>query len=216
MIPIASTLVADPPWRFGDRLPGASRGAEKNYSVLTTEDLCALRIPPVENDALLFLWRVSAMQQDALDVVRAWGFEPMSEIVWIKLTKGAAERRLRQPFTIPAGLSEAEAVELVFEHVASLQFGMGRYVRHSHETCLIAARGRGKDLIRHLTQRSVFFAPVGEHSEKPEKFFRIVEGLSKPPFVELFARKKRPGWTCLGDEIGFKLEVGSPRPRRVR
>src|SRR5688500_14613398 len=106
-------LVADPPWSFGDKLPGAGRGAEKHYDVLSVDDICAFAVPPTEPDALLFLWRVSSQQEEALRVVRAWGFKPHSEIVWDKLTVGG------KPF-----------------------FGMGRIVRGSHETCIIATKGR--------------------------------------------------------------------------
>ena len=44
---LPSTLVADPPWRFDDSLPGKSRGAEKNYRTMTVEEICAYPLPPV-------------------------------------------------------------------------------------------------------------------------------------------------------------------------
>lgn len=77
-------------------------------------------------------------------------------------------------------------------------FGMGRIVRAEHETCLIATSGRPDINIHNV--RSTFDAPVGRHSEKPEEFYQIVESLSPGPYVELFARRQRPGWTCLGKE----------------
>jgi N6-adenosine-specific RNA methylase IME4 len=77
-------------------------------------------------------------------------------------------------------------------------FGMGRTVRAEHETCLIATRGRPQVLSRSV--RSVFEAPVGRHSAKPAEFFSIVEQLCSGPYVELFARQQRPGWTALGLE----------------
>jgi N6-adenosine-specific RNA methylase IME4 len=108
-----STIVADPPWRFDDKLPGESRGAENNYPVLSVADICNFELPPLANDCRLFLWRVASMQQEALDVMKAWGFELKTEIVWRKLTK--------------TGLP---------------WFGMGRTVRASHEVCLIGVRGK--------------------------------------------------------------------------
>jgi N6-adenosine-specific RNA methylase IME4 len=83
----------------------------------------------------------------------------------------------------------------------------GRIIRAEHETCLVAKRGRVDVLDRSI--RSTFCAPdgifeakVGEHSEKPEFFYKeIVEKLTPGPYVELFARRKRPGWTCLGDQV---------------
>lgn len=205
MLPIARVITADPSWLFDDALPGATRGASKQYTCMTARDIARLKIPPVEPDALLFLWRVSSMVSEALDVCRAWGFTPKSEIVWVKLTKGSGERALPKDVTFPAGTRLDAVVDQVFAHHAPLHFGMGRYVRASHETCIVATRGRARGLLKHLGQRSVFFAPVGAHSEKPEAFFRIVEGLSDGPYVELFARRARPGWTCIGSDLGHTL-----------
>jgi N6-adenosine-specific RNA methylase IME4 len=173
----ARVLVADPPWSFGDKLPGASRGAEKNYRVLTLDDICRFELPPLLDDSLLLLWRVSSQVEEAYRVVRAWGFEPKSEIVWRKLTKNGKPH-----------------------------FGMGRYVRAAHETCVVARRGRFKP--KSMSVRSVFDgldvfeAKVGEHSEKPDEFYRLVEELAEGPYAELFARKVRPGWQQYGDELG--------------
>lgn len=127
------------------------------------------QLPEIAPDARLFLWRVSAMQEEALEVMRAWGFIPKSELVWIKNTKSS-----------------------------KLWFGMGRTVRMSHEICLIGQRGHPEILSHSI--RSVFEAPYTRHSGKPEIFFDYVEKLSPGPYLELFARRQRPGWTCLGDE----------------
>lgn len=163
-------LVADPPWAPRDKLPGRGRGAAKHYDVLTTSEIMAFALPPLAEDAILFLWRLSSMPQDGLDVVHAWGFTPKSEIVW---------RKTRAPS-------------------GKMHFGMGRYVRASHETCIVATRGHYK--VASKSVRSVFDAPLGRHSQKPEAFFDLVELLAAGPYVELFARRARPGWTCLGDQ----------------
>jgi N6-adenosine-specific RNA methylase IME4 len=167
----ARVIVADPPWAFGDKLPGKSRGAAKNYPVLTVAQIGAFQMPcPIADDAWLFLWRVSSQVEEAYRVVRAWGFTPKTEIVWEKLTTG--------------GLT---------------WFGMGRYVRASHESCIVAVRGRVRPKSRSV--RSLFHAEAGRHSQKPEAFFDLVEELTDGPYVELFARRKRPGWICVGDEV---------------
>jgi hypothetical protein len=106
---------------------------------------------------------------------------------------------------------------------------MGHYTRASHETCVIATRGSFK--VADRATRSVFTAPVGKHSEKPAEFFALVEKLcgakgdqneteNGGPFVELFARKPRPGWHCFGDELpsGYvwtPKTVGEPAPCTV-
>jgi N6-adenosine-specific RNA methylase IME4 len=168
------TVVADVPWRFNDSLPGKSRGASRNYATLPLAEIKSFLADRPEiviaPDALLFFWRVSAMVPEAYEVVEAWGFKAKSEIVWSKKTASGLQH-----------------------------FGMGRFVRAAHETCIIAKRGGAA--VRDKSVRSVFEAPTGRHSEKPDEFFRIVERLGEGPFLELFGRKRRPGWTVLGDEI---------------
>lgn len=80
-----------------------------------------------------------------------------------------------------------------------------RTLRAEHETCLVATRGKPKPLSRSV--RSTFEAPAGRHSAKPDAFYKLVETLAPGPWVELFARRQRAGWTCYGNE----LEVAQPR-----
>lgn len=172
-----SVLVADPPWSFNDSLPGRARGAGKHYRCLSLGDIERFPLPMLADDALLFLWRVASMQDEALRVMKAWGFgAPKSEVVWVKLRKDADP--------------------------GSPLIGMGRYVRNAHETCLIGARGRGLRLIEDHGVPSVIQAPRGVHSAKPAAFYDLVDRLCPSARkVELFARRHRPGWTCLGDEL---------------
>lgn len=163
-------LVADPPWPFRDSLPGRSRGAGKNYNLLTLEEIQKFKLPTMKFNSWLFLWRVSSMQEEALKVVRTWGFTPKAELVWNKLTS--------------KGLN---------------WFGMGHYLRASHESCIVAIRGRVVPRVRNI--RSTFADTSLGHSRKPEMFYNIVEKLSDGPYCELFARRKREGWDCFGDEI---------------
>lgn len=164
------TLTSDPPWKFGDALPGHGRGAQKHYALLSVDELCRFPLPPLASDCRLFLWRVASMQEEALAVMRAWGFALKAEIVWKKLTT-----------------------------TGKRHFGMGRTVRMEHEVCLIGVRGRPPVLSHSV--RSVFEAPVGRHSEKPDEFYRVVESLSPGPYAELFARRRRRGWTVFGNEL---------------
>jgi N6-adenosine-specific RNA methylase IME4 len=161
-------LVADPGWRFDDTL--GWRGAQANYQTMSLTSIMKFELPPLTDDATLFLWRVASMQGEALAVVRAWGFVCKSELVWLKRTKYG--RRW---------------------------FGMGHHVRNEHETCLICTRGQPRT--RSHSIRSTFEAPFVRHSEKPEKFYQIVEQLREGPYVEIFARRPRAGWTCLGNEV---------------
>lgn len=168
-------LVADPPWKFTDALPGKRRGAVKHYACLSLAEIMAFELPRMAADSLLFLWRVAAMQEEALQVARAWGFAPKAEIVWEKETDSGKQA-----------------------------FGMGHYVRNSHESALICTRGSPKILSHSI--RSSFRAPIGRHSAKPERFYDLVEQMIGGPYVELFARRQRAGWTCYGNELSEAAE----------
>lgn len=77
-------------------------------------------------------------------------------------------------------------------------FGPGYWYRASVETILLARRPGAPAIRTH--ERNVFEAPRGKHSAKPEAFQDHVERHFPGPYVELFARRERSGWTCLGDE----------------
>lgn len=172
-----NVVVADPPWRCGDSL--GPRGAEANYRTMPTVDICSMQLPPIADNAWLFMWRLSSMQQDALDVVNAWGFTVKSELVWYKTT---ANKRA--------------------------WFGMGHYTRAAHETCLVCTRGSVHPYNRNVRDTFRARVPREEgkylHSGKPNYFFGLVSSLVGPDTnrVELFGRRLRPGWTVLGNEVG--------------
>lgn len=60
---------------------------------------------------------------------------------------------------------------------------------------------RGRFELRELGLNIGFQAPRGDHSEKPEAFYELVERASFEPWVELFARRGRANWTVWGDEM---------------
>lgn len=195
--PLYRVVAADPPWEFEDSLPGAGRGAEKHYRVAPHDRIMRMQLPALADDCHLFLWRVSAMVEEAYQVVRAWGFIPKSEIVWRKTTTKGKRH-----------------------------FGMGRHVRAEHETCIIAVRGRPKvidrstrstfdapdltdydDPLHEATESSVLVAEASRvHSRKPQEFYDLVGRLCPGPYLELFGRAARPGWDVIGDQV-----PGAPR-----
>lgn len=183
-----SVVVADPPWAFGDKLPG-TRGAESHYPCMSVDDLCKLTLPPLADDALLFLWKVAAMTEEALAVMHMWGFNLKTEMVWVKCKKDVHDT----------------------DTVSDLAFGLGHYTRAAHETCIIATRGKASKLIVNKAIRSVFFAPREAHSKKPEMFYDLVEAMTggEGPYLELFARRQRIGWNCMGYDTGVELKVST-------
>lgn len=78
-------------------------------------------------------------------------------------------------------------------------FGLGTYFRGQTEHVLFGVRGSLPSLRNDVG--TVFSAPKGRHSEKPDQFYEIVESCSPGPWLEMFARKKRNGWTGWGAEV---------------
>lgn len=170
-------ICADPPWSFNDRLPGKGRGAAKHYGTLPVGQICGFIYDGREPRF--------PIADDAL--LFLWRVASMqSEALDVVRWWG---------FTL-----KSEIVWVKKTATGKRHFGMGRYTRAEHEVCLIASRG--KNIIRDHAVRSVFDAPVGRHSEKPEAFYDLVERLAPGPYLELFARRHRPGWTCDGNELG--------------
>jgi len=78
-------IYADPPWQFDNA--GFTQSAASHYPTMSTEEICNMEIPDIsEKDAILFLWATNAMLQDALLVMKSWGFEYKSNMVWTKLS----------------------------------------------------------------------------------------------------------------------------------
>lgn len=82
---------------------------------------------------------------------------------------------------------------------AKSQMGIGNYWRVSHEICLLGVRG---SLPFHdHAQMSWREWPRTRHSAKPHEMYDIIEKVSPGPYLELFARQQRDGWTSWGNEI---------------
>ena len=212
-------ITADPPWQFSDRLKmgKVKRGAESQYPTL---NLQAIKDMPVEGvakkDAVLVLWVPGSLLQEGLDVMSAWGFNQKQVHVWVKVKKSPLDS-MRRSIPLPkiSDIKENpvglfKGLKLYINSVMSsfklenvLAFGMGRLFRQTHEISLVGTRGNIYDKLKNKSQRSVHFGPVLKHSEKPEDIQEMLEimfpGTSK---LELFARRKRDGWMCLGNESG--------------
>lgn len=79
-------IIADPPWAFtsnSDDNPG--RNAKRHYPCMKLADICALPVKEVAaKDALLLLWVTAPFAELAFEVVHAWGFKYVSQVVWTK------------------------------------------------------------------------------------------------------------------------------------
>jgi len=175
--PPARVLVADPPWKHRDKL--GKRGAAANYQTMSTEEICQLDLPPLAREHVLLLWRLGNMQQDALNVCRAWQFQDVAEVIWEKLrpcqTCAATGRvdvvRIDElPEVIVPGSDNrcpacrgARGVRIVDDELGELpaHIGMGTTVRNVHEVAIIARPigGRAPERL-HADVRSSFAAPM--------------------------------------------------------
>ena len=188
-------VLADPPWKYRDKLAmtpetegqhHVARSAEEVYrTVMTTDEICALGDDypnilgqEIAHDAVLWLYVTCPflLNGDGARVCRAWGFQPKQLWTWVK------------------GRISDDAV------VGAL--GMGHYMRVDTEHLILATRGHASKLVQsHGLRNYVIVEPKGEHSEKPEEMYALIEQLSSGPRVEFFARKHRLGWDAVGDEL---------------
>jgi N6-adenosine-specific RNA methylase IME4 len=169
-------ILADPPWRFRSwSARGTGRNAVSHYDCLDFEALAALPVADLAaDDCALFLWAVDPLLPRALDLITRWGFEFKTvAFYWIKLN--GATRRDADYFT-----------------------GLGYWTRANPEQCLLATRGRpkrrAKDVKRLVVEKR------REHSRKPDCIRERIERLMAGPYLELFARASRDGWTTWGRE----------------
>lgn len=180
------------------------------------------RMAPIADDAILFCWRLASMQTDALEVARSWGFTDKTEIVWAKYRPCVDCRGAGSGVDGLGGKYRAGGGRWPREWICDLcdgtgcgtpWFGMGHYARAAHETCLVATRGKMTQHIKAKNVRSVLHAPVpwdwtknrAIHSAKPEAFYTdVVQKMVGGPYLELFGRARRRGWTVLGNQVGAR------------
>jgi len=75
-------VYADPPWRY-DFSKSDNRAIENQYPTMEVSDICKLKVPSAEN-SILFLWGTAPKLLEALEVMKAWGFEYKTNAVWDK------------------------------------------------------------------------------------------------------------------------------------
>lgn len=91
------------------------------------------------------------------------------------------------------------------------RFGMGKYLRQQTEHLLFGTRGRAP--VKFKGQGTWMYAPLQDHSHKPEEQYAVIERLSHGPYLELFARRRQPGWHVWGNEIDADITIpGYPVP----
>lgn len=178
-------ILADPAWHFKSwSQKGNGRSAAQHYQTLSVDDICALPVGQVAADnSVLFLWAIDSMLPEAIRVGQAWGFTYKTvAFTWVKQVNSRTE-----PNFIPTSADY------------HWHMGMGYWTRANPEMCLLFTCGKPKRIAKGIRQLVV--APVRKHSQKPDAIYTRIESLVQGRYLELFARKKRPNWTSLGNEI---------------
>lgn len=187
------TVMADPPWNFrswvANANPQSDRSAERHYRTMSFDEIAALPVKDVvAKNSHLFLWTTGPFLMKAKEIGRAWGFKYSSSgFVWMKLKRSVGKDQLQM-------ISLAELPR--FLHV-----GMGHTTRKNVEFCLLFRRGNAKRLDRSVQEAII--APVREHSRKPDEAFERALRYAAGPYLELFSREERDGWTTWGNEKGL-------------
>ncbi|HWU45707.1 MAG TPA: MT-A70 family methyltransferase [Humibacter sp.] len=175
------TVLADPPWRFANRT-GKVAPEHRRLDRYSTMDLDAIKALPVNEvvakDAHLYLWVPNALLPEGIAVMEAWGFRYVSNVIWAKRRKDGG----------PDGR------------------GVGFYFRNVTEILLFGVRGSMRTLPPARSQVNMIETRKREHSRKPDEQYPFIEACSPGPFLEMFSRHARKGWTLWGDEADEDLE----------
>ncbi|TAL78383.1 MAG: S-adenosylmethionine-binding protein [Beijerinckiaceae bacterium] len=171
-----STILADPPWRFQNRT-GKMAPEHRRLTRYGTMDLPEIAALPVDTAAAgvahLYLWVPNALLPEGIQVMKAWGFEYKTNIIWHKVRKDGG----------PDGR------------------GVGFYFRNVTELVLFGIRGKNARTLAPGRRQVNFLATQKrEHSRKPDELYDIIEACSPGPYLELFARGTRPKWFGWGNQ----------------
>lgn len=182
-------ILADPPWHFqawysgGKRIKNGKvtydRAATKHYQTMKEQDICALPVRELAaENCVLFLWICWPTLEQSLRVMDAWGFVYKTcAFAWMK--------------------GNARQIEL-FDDDIKPDMLLGYWTRSNSEVCLLGTIGNPK---RNATDvRQGIMEPRREHSRKPDGIHQRIMRLCSGPYLELFARQKRPGWTTWGNQ----------------
>jgi len=94
------------------------------------------------------------------------------------------------------------------------RIGLGQYLRNATEHLILGTKGSAP--VKFRAQPTWMFAPLQEHSHKPEEQYAVIERISDGPYLELFARRRpqsKADWSVWGDEVDADIAIpGYPVP----
>jgi N6-adenosine-specific RNA methylase IME4 len=169
------TILADPPWRFANRTGKVAPEHKRldRYGTMELDEIKALPVGDVAaKNAHLYLWVPNALLPEGIDVMKAWGFRYVSNVIWAKRRKDGG----------PDGR------------------GVGFYFRNVTEPILFGVRGSMRTLAPARSTVNMIETRKREHSRKPDEQYDLIESCSPGPYLEMFARYAREGWSAWGNE----------------
>lgn len=190
--PPYSVILADPPWRYSCWSDSKNGAQAAQYDGMKLEELEALAGPVKgwadAESCVLFLWTTWPKLNEGIDLLNAWGFRYVTGFPWIK--------------TVPSN--------------GTIRRGNGFWAMQASEPFLIGVTGKPRRMRKNPVigllsgVPPVFYAPRTRHSKKPEELQTWIERMLPDATrrLELFARRIRPGWDCIGLDTGWHI---SPR-----
>lgn len=169
------TILIDPPWRFVNRTGkmAPEHRRLRRYATLSFDEIAVLPVGALAApQSHLYLWCPNALLAEGLRIMQVWGFTYKTNLVWYKVRKDGG----------PDGR------------------GVGFYFRNVTELLLFGVKGRLRTKQAGRRQVNVLITRKQEHSWKPDEQYGLIEACSPGPYIELFARRRREGWTCWGDQ----------------
>lgn len=170
------TIYADPPWQFQNRTGKVAPEHKRltRYNTMKLEEIKQIPVSKVADEkSHLYLWVPNALLPEGLEVMKAWGFEYKTNIIWEKIRKDG----------MPDGR------------------GVGFYFRNVTEILLFGIKGdKNRTLDPGRSQVNLIRSIKREHSRKPDEFIPLIQSCSPGPYLELFARGNREGWDMWGNQ----------------
>ncbi|MGG7308261.1 MT-A70 family methyltransferase [Curtobacterium sp. AB451] len=183
------TVLADPPWRFTNRTGKVAPEHRRldRYDTMHLDEIKALPVADhVADNSHLYMWVPNALLPEGLQVMQAWGFRYISNLVWAKRRKDGG----------PDGR------------------GVGFYFRNTTELILFGVRGSMRTLAPARSQVNIIETQKREHSRKPDEQYDLIERCSPGPYLEMFARYRHSDdWHVFGDEAADDVK---PRGQQHR
>ncbi len=192
------TVVIDPPWKKSTGGVGnKTLQCSTHYDVQTRWEIIQtirqwMNHYHVAPEAHMYMWAVNSFTAGsdqgilpALHVVEELGFKPISLIPWVKSNVGSPT---------PYGMRYTEMCIFAVRY----DKGHGKRTRYSG-TAELESVPNGKGL---CASKDYILAPRRQHSRKPDEFYNWVQSRSLGPYLDLYSRTSRPGWTAEGNQTG--------------